>query len=195
VDTPARPRQTSAASTRPTGIHPPVRVSHRRRPLPAPPSPPGTSPQQVSTAARHAARGVSTPWQDHEFSAAKTARRLARCARTRHVVTEYLQNSANERQRGSHAIGASRRSGARDPASAEAPARSRRSASRGGGRVSGSPRGEAPRKDSSRFKRRSPKQCERAAASEPRDRSEPAQRRARSRVGESEGRSPSERKD
>ena len=35
---------------------------------------------------------------------------------------------------------------------------------------------------------------ERAAASEPRDRSEPAKRRARARVGESEGRSPSDKK-
>ena len=34
---------------------------------------------------------------------------------------------------------------------------------------------------------------ERAAASEPRDRSEPAKRRARARVGEFEGRSPSKR--
>src|SRR5439155_26922681 len=36
-------------------------------------------------------------------------------------------------------------------------------------------------------------QCERATASEPRERSAPAKRRARERAGESEGRSPSER--
>src|SRR5688572_27377368 len=75
--------------------------------------------------------------------------------------------------RASHANGARRRSGARES-------------------VWGSPRGEAPRED----QKPSQNQRTRVAserASEPRERSAPAKRRARERVGESEGRSPSVR--
>src|SRR6185436_6831321 len=82
-----------------------------------------------------------------------------------YLINLPLDPRSERAARASHANGARRRSGARES-------------------VSGSPRGEAPRMidDLERT----------SAASEPRERSAPALRRARERVGESEGRSPSD---